>query len=188
MILLTVFEPFTTGQGLELTHNPTADIALSVADTMENVRGLVLPVSYSRTRTSLSDHLNDLKPRVWVGLGFAPHRERLDIEAVALNLEHSTRPDNDGVQPHMKPIIDSAPLAYSTRLDVDAAVAIFTKYGVEAQPSLHAGAFLCNQTFFLGCHRTETDDPLKLAAFLHVPPMKSYKNFTEGLKALLTTL
>ena len=29
-VLLTGFEPFTTGQGLELTHNPTADIALRV--------------------------------------------------------------------------------------------------------------------------------------------------------------
>ena len=32
VMLLTGFEPFTTGQGLVLTHNPTADIVLRVAE------------------------------------------------------------------------------------------------------------------------------------------------------------
>ena len=61
MILLTGFEPFTTGQGLELTHNPTAEIAMSVAASVEGVRGAVLPVSFERTRACLTDHLNQIR-------------------------------------------------------------------------------------------------------------------------------
>ena len=129
-----------------------------------------------------------MKPRAWVGLGYAPHRTQVDIETIALNIEHATRPDNDGDQPFMRPIIENAPLAYRTRFDVPSAVSHFAAHGIEAFPCLHAGAFLCNQTFYLGCHRVETASPLSLAAFIHVPPMDCYAQFSAGLKACLRHL
>jgi pyroglutamyl-peptidase len=188
MILLTGFEPFTTQQGLELTHNPTADIAIDVADGLPGVTSAVLPVGYERTRAALLEHFEIVQPRVWVGLGYAPHRTTLDIETVALNLEHAGRPDNDGDQPFMRAIIEDAPMAYRTRLDVKEAINAFGEHGVEASASLHAGAFLCNQTFFLGCHQCEMEQSLSLAAFIHVPPMDHFTAFEAGLTALLKIL
>ena len=188
MILLTGFEPFTTGRGLELTHNPTADIARSVAADLKDVMGVVLPVSYQETRRTLEARFESLCPRGWVGLGYAPHRTQVDIETIALNVEHAARPDNDGDQPFMRPIIKDAHLAYQTRLDVTAAIADFAEHGVQAFPCLHAGAFLCNQTFYLGCHRVESVDSMKVAAFIHVPPMDKCDRFTAGLKSCLQRL
>jgi pyroglutamyl-peptidase len=186
-MLLTGFEPFTTGQGLKLEHNPTADIVQRVATKMDGVTAAVLPVSYRETPPALHALFEQIQPRVWVGLGFAPHRHTLDLELFALNIEHAARGDNDGACPQVGEIIPGAPPAYRTRLDVSSAVSIFADHGVQASPAFHAGTFLCNQVFYLGCHQCESG-ALDLAAFIHVPPMEDYASFESGLAALLESL
>ncbi len=186
-MLLTGFEPFTTGLGLELSHNPTADIVRRVAPQVPGASAAVLPVSYAATPRALHDLFEQRRPRVWVGLGFAPHRESLDLEVFALNVEHAVRGDNDGACPSLGEIVPGGPPAYRTRLDVAAAVALFAEHGVEASPAFHAGTFLCNQVFYLGCHHCEAGG-LDLAAFIHVPPLEDASAFESGLAALLRTL
>ncbi len=186
-VLLTGFEPFTTGQGLELTHNPTADIALRVADRVEAVVGAVLPVSYARTPPALQALFEAHQPRAWVGLGYAPHRETLDIEQLAVNVAHAVRGDNDGARPVMGEVVAGGPPAHRTRLDIPAAIATFADHAVEATVSFHAGTFMCNQVFYLGCHRCEGGS-LDIAAFIHVPPMEDFTAFELGLGALLEAL
>jgi pyroglutamyl-peptidase len=188
MILLTGFEPFTTGEGLILTHNPTADIVARVAEKLPHIRHAVLPVSFQATRRALVKQFEALRPRIWIGLGYAPHRTTLDIETLAVNMEHATRGDNDGERPWMREIISGAPAAYRTRLDVEQAIRVLEQNGVKAAPCFHAGTFLCNQTFFLGCHRCETGGELELGAFIHVPPMDDYSNFEAGLSGLISVL
>jgi pyroglutamyl-peptidase len=188
MIFLTGFEPFTTGQGLVLDHNPTADIAKRVADCIDGADFAVLPVSFQQTKQRLLSHFEQLKPEIWIGLGFAPHRNTLDIETVALNLEHTVAEDNDGEAPWMRPIHDDAPLAYRTRLDEQSAIETFAAHGITASAAVHAGTFLCNQSFFVGCHYAEQQTPLKLAAFIHVPPMKSFGPFENALAELIRSL
>ena len=82
MVLVTGFEPFTTGQGLTLEHNPTADICRQVAANIDGAQHRVLPVSFQRTKKALLDALQHQKPKIWVGLRYAPHRTTLDFEAV----------------------------------------------------------------------------------------------------------
>jgi pyroglutamyl-peptidase len=183
MILFTGFEPFTTGQGLVLTHNPTADIAERVAARVPNARAAVLPVSYAQTRRVLVEQLDAHRPTIWIGMGYAPHRETLDLEVVALNMEHCESADNDGERPFMRPVVDGAPAAYETRVDVPEAVAIFAEHGVELKPCFHAGTFLCNQSFYVACHRVESVGDLRLAAFLHVPPMPDFSALESAIAA-----
>ena len=188
MILLTGFEPFTTGQGLVLSHNPTADIAVRVAAGLDQVESAVLPVSFKKTRQALEAHFERVKPRIWLGMGYAPHRTTLDLETIALNLEHAESGDNDGEAPWMRPIIEDAPLAYRTRLNERRAIDIFAAYDVTAKAAIHAGAFLCNQSFFIGCHYAEQSDYLDLATFIHVPPMNDFHALETGLAAILRDL
>jgi len=183
-VLLTGFEAFTTGQGLALTHNPTADIVERVAAGLEGVASAVLPVSFASTPVALREAFERHEPRVWVGLGYAPHRETLDIETLAVNVEHAARGDNDGARPLMGEVVPGGPAAYRTRLDVAGAIAAFAAHGVEAVPGFHAGTFLCNQVFYLGCHRCEAGG-LDLAAFIHVPPMDDYAAFEAGMAEML---
>ena len=186
--MITGFEPFTTGQGLVLEHNPTADIAAAVAGRAEHLVGLTLPVSYQQTREALEQGFELHKPRHWIGLGYAPHRVNLDVETIAVNMEHAVRGDNDGETPWMRPIEPDAPCAYQTRVHVDGALAILEKKGAPAVPAFHAGTFLCNQTFFLGCHAVESNSGLEKAIFIHVPPMETYDFLIDGLVALFDAL
>ena len=188
MILLTGFEPFTTGQGLELSHNPTADIVRRVSERLPGSEYAVLPVSYARTRAALEERFRALNPRVWIGLGYAPHRTTLDIETLAVNMEHAVRGDNDGAQPWMRAIVRDAPAAYRGRINMESAIEAFAQHGVEAVPCFHAGTFLCNQTFYLGCHHCEGSASMELAAFIHVPPMEDYADFEAGLRTLILSL
>jgi pyroglutamyl-peptidase len=184
MLLITGFEPFTTGLGLRLDHNPTATLAKAIGRRVEGARGEVLPVSYAETKTALLDLFEAHQPTHWIGLGYAPHRETLDIETFAVNVEHATSPDNTGETPWMRPVVEGGAPAIQTRLDMKEAIATFARHGVVANPAFHAGTFLCNQSFYLGCHATEGHGPLTMAVFIHVPPMESFAAFEDGLVGL----
>ena len=186
--LITGFEPFTTGQGLVLDHNPTAQIAAQVASRLPLGDHRTLPVSYEKTKAALGGAFQELRPRHWIGLGYAPHRTTLDFETIALNMEHAVRGDNDGETPWMRPIVNPGPQAYKTRIEVKEALEILNRHGAPAVAAFHAGTFLCNQVFFLGCHEVESPSPLEKAAFIHVPPMDTYEPLVEGLVALFNAL
>jgi len=64
-MLLTGFEPFTTGQGVKLDHNPTADIVKRVAARVPGVTAAVLPVSYRATPQALHGLFEQHRPRDW---------------------------------------------------------------------------------------------------------------------------
>ncbi len=180
MLLLTGFVPFTTGQGLKLTHNPTGDIALNLASTLPGVHGAVLPVSFTKTKAELRTLLAESQPTHWIGMGFAPHRSTIDVEVVALNLEHARSGDNDGETPTMKPILDEAPLAYRAQHDLEPLISALDGHTRPAQANFHAGTFLCNQVFFLGSHQVAINQ-LETATFIHVPPMEDYTAFEAAL-------
>ena len=186
-MLLTGFEPFTSGQGLVLDDNPTAHIVGRVAARMPGLQSAVLPVSYERTPLALQRQFDEHQPQVWLGLGYAPHRTTLDIEVIALNIAHAERGDNDGSRPFNREVIPGAPAAYRTRLPVAEILDKFATHGVEARAAFHAGTFLCNLVFYLGCHRCE-QGKMSLAAFIHVPPMEHYGDFEDGLSEVLKSL
>ncbi len=184
-ILITGFDPFTTGQGLTLTENPTAGLAEGIAETLDECISAVLPVSFVRTKTVLTALFEQHQPQIWLGLGYAPHRTLIDIEYVALNIEHALRGDNDGATPHLQAVCDGGPNALFTRLPVDLFVDRMKAVGLPVQIGLHAGAFLCNQTFYLGCHEVEANGQLLVAGFIHVPPNIDAALFTTAVSECL---
>lgn len=184
--LITGFEPFTTGQGLKLTENPTSLWAHAVANQVPNCFAATLPVSFQRTKLTLRKLFDKHQPKVWIGLGFAPHRLNIDVECIALNLEDCRGADNDGESPKRREIIPKAPLALTTRFNVDELVAKLNVANLNAQASFHAGTFLCNQTFYLGCHAVEMGPSLDKAGFIHVPPSINAKAFMNVLIEVLT--
>ena len=169
-VLITGFEPFTTGQGLTLTENPTGAMAVAIAERVEGGVSVVLPVSFQKTKAHLDALFAEHRPDIWLGLGYAPHRTQIDVEYVALNLEHAVRGDNDGATPTLEAVRENAPKALFTRLPVAHIVATMVKLGLPAQVGLHAGTFLCNQTFYLGCYEVEVEERMSVAGFIHVPP------------------
>ena len=185
MFLVTGFEPFISKNGIELEDNPTAHMAEQIANQHALTDAYTLPVSFERTRAIFNELLERRQPRYWLGLGFAPHRTDVDIETIALNLEHCLRPDNDGDTPLMRTAIAGAPLAYRSSLFPELFQRSFSEFGIDAKLSTHAGTFLCNQTFFNGCHATENAKYLIGAGFIHIPPLTDY---TCAVSAIVNTL
>ena len=186
MFLITGFEPFTTGRGLRLATNPTAAIARSLGETLPHATGAVLPVSFKETKEALRALYREVEPAHWIGMGFAPHRETIDIEVIALNVEHAPTGDNDGDTPSMRPVIEGAPLAYRAVHDLRPLCEALDGHGAAAQLNFHAGTFLCNQVFYLGCHEV-VQSTLATATFIHVPPMAEYQGFKEALARYVIT-
>jgi len=160
-------------------------MAQGIADRLEDARAAILPVAYRETRPALEKLFESYRPIIWLGLGYAPHRSKIDVETVALNLEHATSSDNAGERPTMRSIIAEAPLAYRSRIHETSAVEILKCYDLDAQVATHAGTFLCNQSFFVGCHVAETSDFLKVGCFIHVPPLESFEVLEKALVELL---
>ena len=187
VLLLTGFGPYTTGQGLKLESNPTEKIVQNVSKGLPSVLGRVLPVVYSETKSKLRQLFKQEEPKNWIGLGYAPHRTTLDLEVLAINVEHAVQGDNHCDKPWNRPILDGAPLAYETSMDIPHVTDVFLDAGLEIQASFHSGTFLCNQVFYLGCHHVKTSS-LKTAGFIHVPPMENFRAFEKGLKDLILSL
>ena len=187
-VLITGFEPFTTGKGLVLDRNPTGEIARAVGSTVDACTGRVLPVSFKDTRAQLEALLQELAPTYWIGMGFAPHRITLDLEAVALNVEHAVHGDNDGECPNQRPIVEGAPVAYRSTMDLNWVSEGFREAGLEPTLSFHAGTYLCNQSLYTALHAGAVSGLPKGAFFLHVPPMDSYGPLTRALESLVRGL
>lgn len=180
-ILFTGFEPFTTGLGLELDDNPTGKIAVRVAEQLPDALGVILPVSFRSTKIELEALFEEHSPTHWVGMGYAPHRIRYDVEVFALNMEHAESQDNDGESPRLRPIWEDGSPAYQNTETVGLLVEALEGQGVSAYPCFHAGTFLCNQTFYLASHRKNREGGLKTATFLHVPPADDYAALEKAL-------
>ena len=169
-VLITGFEPFTTGQGVRLTENPTGALASDIAQGLNGAVSATLPVSFRKTKTELRRLFEVHRPKIWLGLGFAPHRSLIDVEYVALNIEHAVRGDNDGKTPTLESVYHDGPKALFTRFPIEGFVQAMKAAGLSAQVGLHAGTFLCNQTFYLGCYEVDVRRKMDLAGFIHVPP------------------
>ena len=187
-ILITGFEPFTTGQGLILTKNPTGAMALDIARHVEGGMSAILPVSFKKTKADLEALFTAHRPDVWLGLGYAPHRTHVDVEYVALNVEHAVRGDNDGETPFLQSVRQGAPNALFTRLPVERIVDKMERLELPVQISLHAGTFLCNQTFYLGCYEVEVESRMSMAGFIHVPPGIDREAFIRATADFLNEL
>ncbi|MEE2789935.1 MAG: pyroglutamyl-peptidase I [Myxococcota bacterium] len=177
MILVTGFVPFVSREGIVLHENPTARIVRDLDRRGGALRGIVLPVSFAETKRLFVHALNRSEPTIWIGLGYAPHRACIDFEVIALNVEAAQRPDNDGDQPCRRPILADETVAYESGLSYEEPIAALNERNVSAKVSFHAGTFLCNQVFYLGCHHLGADK----AGFIHVPPLADYQPFSEVL-------
>ena len=83
-----------------------------------------------------------------------------------MNLQDARIPDNAGEQPVDRPVRADGPAALFATLPAKRAVAEIRAAGVAAEPSLSAGAFVCNHVMY-----SLLDGPgtARAAGFIHVP-------------------
>ncbi len=181
--LVTGFEPFGGASSNASELVVTALAAQAGAD----VATAVLPTSYSRAAANICDLLRDHRPRRVLMLGLADGSARLRFEQVALNLNDSTAPDNDGEVRLRQRIVVEAPVGYWSTLPLGRMAKVARRHGEEIEFSRDAGGYVCNHVFFTAAHLAARDLPGTDAGFVHLPAVEQadsrLKRFIEIVRA-----
>ena len=148
-VLVAGFEPW----GSE-TRNPSALVA-------RRLKGHVLPVHWSRATRRLASLLTREKPKAVLLLGLASARKRIELEAVALNVDHC---EDAPWRRWRRPIDAGRALALPARLPLDRLLRALRAAGLPAAISHHAGTFLCNHVFYTALRATRVP-----CGFVHLP-------------------
>lgn len=187
-VLLTGFEPFA-GERI----NPSGEIVRALDRESLNgheIVGAVLPVAFTTTWTTLDALIERHAPSLVLATGQAGGRSELSIERIAANLIDARIPDALGSQPIDEPVIAGAPVAYFATLPVKAMLARLRALGIPAGLSQSAGAYVCNQAFYVLGHLVATRYPGLRAGFVHVPwlPEQAARHHGQPSMALDTMI
>ncbi len=162
-ILVTGFGPFPG-----VPRNPSAALARAVGRLGRNgiagspVRVLVLPTSYAAIPALLEPALAE-GPAAVVMIGVARRAKRLRVEFRALNRASRLFPDASGRMPTTMALDPQGPARRGAAMAARA-LAGLGRAGIAAVPSVDAGRYLCNASYFRALA-----EPCPVL-FLHIPP------------------
>lgn len=165
-VLLTAFEPFG-----EFPYNPSAQlVAALVAGPPRGVvlHAVLLPVDTERVGETLEAAMEKAQPQAVLSFGLAAGRSSISLERAALNLLDFVIPDNRGIRHEGRPIVLGGPAAYFSTLPLRPMLEGLKAAGIPAEISLSAGAYLCNQAFYLLMNWSERFG-VGQAGFVHLP-------------------
>jgi pyroglutamyl-peptidase len=155
-ILLTFFEPFG-GSETNISQQVAEEI---VAD------GLIkccLPVSFKRSPQVLREAIERYQPQFILSLGQCAEGEKIRLERFAINMMDSAKGDNDGYCPDEQTIVDNAPLALRTCMNIKQLYTECVNVGLPVIISNSAGLYVCNRIYWEAlCY-------IPNALFVHIP-------------------
>jgi pyroglutamyl-peptidase len=166
-LLITAFEPFggeKINPSLEAVRrigkSPFQDLSVETAE---------LPVDRYRAVEIALELLRVKRPDVFIMLGEAGGRYRINPERVAINVDDFRIPDNAGNQPRDEPIVGDGPAAYFSTLPIRAIANRLNEANIPASISNSAGAYLCNRLFYSVMHTINVERFDMKAGFIHLP-------------------
>jgi pyroglutamyl-peptidase len=170
-ILVTGFEPFGGS-----TLNPSQ----AVVDAIESgtirfetaeVHTALLPVDTLSIEAVVEALWKKFDPDIVLHLGESAKADRLTLERVALNLLDFDAPDNAGRVVVDESIDPDGPPARFATLPVRTLRDRLAEQGIDAELSLSAGAYLCNQTLYLSLAQAQQRGG-RAVGFVHVPSLQ----------------
>jgi pyroglutamyl-peptidase len=165
-ILVTGFAPFGGEQS-----NPSWEVAKRLEGAIiarATIKTLRLPVNCARAARIVAEAIESIRPAAMLGLGQAAGRPALSVEKIAINIAdgRASREVDGGV--NGKPVVQSGPDAYFTRLPIAEILRALKQQGIPAGLSLSAGVYVCNTVMYASLHalRRRRNVP---AGFIHLP-------------------
>lgn len=162
LILVSGFEPYGG-----YTCNPSGEMASGLGQE-QNVRALVLPVSYAQAEVMLLQCITELKPKAVLLLGMW-QGSSLKLERLALNLDDSGQADESGEVRTGRKIDPQGPVGYWSSLPLEAMARVFTRNRLPHEWSRDAGGFVCNHCFYLAAREMSRQAPPAPCGLIHVP-------------------
>ena len=177
-LLLTGFEPFGGS-----TLNPSQAAVESIASGDQafdhvQLHTALLPVDTQRIAARLDALWRESRPNIVIHLGESAKASRMTLERVALNLLDFDSPDNAGQRVVDQPIDPAGPAALFATLPTRSLRDRLNEHGIEADLSLSAGAYLCNQALYLSLAKARRQGGA-IVGFVHVPSLPEQVNRGE---------
>jgi pyroglutamyl-peptidase len=170
-ILVTGFGPFPGAP-----YNPTQPLVARLlrlrrpAFSDIEFSGHIFPVTYRAVDRELPELLIKHRPQALLMFGLASRTPHVRIETRARNAVTTLWPDADHTRIRKGSISDDADAAmfgpHTAKLLRAAAGT-----GVDARASRDAGSYLCNYLSWRAIEAVNSGDGLRIAAFVHVPPL-----------------
>lgn len=168
-ILLTGFEPFG-GSNV----NPSEQVVKNIDDqafSSHQFMKKIFPVDSHKAAELIREIIPEYQPNLIIHLGEASQRSAISIEKVAINWMDFRIPDNSGKKVQDQTIIPDGPTAYFSTLPVSEIINNIWSCGIPTELSLSAGAYLCNQVFYISRYYSNLLQNNCLCGFIHLPPL-----------------
>lgn len=190
LVLLTAFEPF--GNDEVNSSGIVLDMIKEKCGANE-IRKTVLPVIYEKAFSTLLKSTYELSPEYIICMGQAGGRKKISVEKIAININSSDTPDNDGNIRKDLLIDKYGQTAYMTDIPADAMIEACPE---TAALSYSAGTFVCNDIFYRLLHHREEGRINPKIGFIHLPytehfgkiPLTESKIQAQAVESMLSAL
>lgn len=165
--LLTGFEPFNS-----MPLNPSAAVAEYFSNYSLNgirVISAILPVIFGKSGEKIISLIEQTHPDAVLSLGLEVGQIALKLERIALNLNDSRIPDNQGNCPKNQPIVQNGLLAYQATFPLIQIKDALLKNKIPAIISNYAGTYVCNHVFYITLHYLKHQKKRTPCGFVHLP-------------------
>lgn len=170
-VLITGFGPFPGAP-----YNPTQPLVARLTKLRRpafsdvEISGHIFPVTYQAVDRELPALLQQHRPQALLMFGLASRTAHVRIETRARNAVTLLWPD--AAQTRLrKGTIGLGPDALMFGPHTARLLRAALRSGIDARPSRDAGAYLCNYLCWRAIEAVNTDSDLRLAAFVHIPPL-----------------
>ena len=185
-IVVTGFQAF-----LKHVDNPTEAILKRLPKVIEGntIIPLLLPVEFDQSFNHLLEVVEIEKPQIVIMLGLAGGRKAISLERIAINVNHSSSPDNKNVTKHHETINEKGKNAYFTSLPIEQIQRRLKEKKIPCEISNSAGTYVCNNVFYQMMNYIEQSTTDIIAGFIHIPYMteqsREKRDFSLDLSILV---
>ena len=155
---------------------------------------IILPVVYKTAYLLLTEYVQTVSPDYVLCMGQAGGRKKISIERIAVNINNSSAPDNDGQILTDKAIVADGQAAYITDMPVFDMMGACDEDIVST--SYSAGTFVCNDLFYRMMYQENHGEKEFVTGFLHLPytehfgkiPFNDSKKQAETVISMISAL
>lgn len=165
-ILITGFEPFG-GEAI----NPSLEAVMALPGEIDGtkVTKMSLPVVFDKSADVLFEALKNASYDAIVSVGQAGGTSKITIERIAINIDDTKSPDNDGNSPIDQQIAQGAPVAYFATLPIKKILQNLIDQKIPATISNTAGTYVCNHIMYQVLHHIAQNNLKIQSGFIHIP-------------------
>src|SRR5262245_61850959 len=147
--LVTAFDAFG-GDAVNASHEAVSRLPARIGGM--TVVTMQLPTSFSRALTQLRAAIAREALDIVLCVGLSADPTAINIELVAWKLDDASLRDNDGANAKDRQVVRGGPAAYFSTLPVRKIVMQLVAKKIPCDPSMSAGAFVCNHVFYALMH------------------------------------